>query len=167
MSAPAPPLRSFAQSLPMALLRARETVMRHFRPGLRRQGVTEQQWRILRALSERGPLEVSALAAATCLLPPSLSRIIPDMCARGLIARRAVNQDLRRVVVSIEPRGVQLIGAHAPESARVYELIARRFGAARLDQLVRLLAELEQVVALPQERPGSRERSQASRRAPR
>src|SRR5208283_3623306 len=45
------PMREFSRSLPMSLLRAREAVMRHFRPSLRRHGLTEQQWRILRALA--------------------------------------------------------------------------------------------------------------------
>src|SRR5690349_9893825 len=66
------PMRAFTKSLPMELLRAREAVMRQFRPALRDNGVTEQQWRILRALAHSGPLEVSALAEATCLLAPSL-----------------------------------------------------------------------------------------------
>src|ERR1700736_3847580 len=80
------PMRAFSQSLPMELLRAREAVMRRFRPGLRDHGVTEQQWRILRALAHSGPMEVSELADTTCLLAPSLSRILPDMEARLLIA---------------------------------------------------------------------------------
>src|SRR6266849_5130597 len=45
------PMREFSRSLPMSLLRAREAVMRHFRPSLRDHGLTEQQWRILRALA--------------------------------------------------------------------------------------------------------------------
>ena len=44
------PMREFSRSLPMSLLRAREAVMRQFRPSLRSHGLTEQQWRILRAL---------------------------------------------------------------------------------------------------------------------
>src|SRR5215475_11490407 len=78
------PMRAFTKSLPMELMRAREAVMRRFRPSLRGHGVTEQQWRILRALAHGGPLEVSALAEATYLLAPSLSRILPDMEARNL-----------------------------------------------------------------------------------
>ena len=81
------PMRPFSASLPMALLRSREAVMRLFRPGLRKHGVTEQQWRILRALAHSGPMEVTALAEATFLLAPSLSRILPDLEKRGLIAR--------------------------------------------------------------------------------
>src|SRR5215468_2519264 len=89
------PMRAFSKSLPMELLRAREAVMSRFRPALRIHGVTEQQWRILRALAHSGPLEVSELAEATFLLAPSLSRILPDMEARQLIARRQADSDLR------------------------------------------------------------------------
>jgi hypothetical protein len=53
------PMREFSRSLPMALLRAREAVMRQFRPSLRQHGLTEQQWRILRALAGVDAIEVT------------------------------------------------------------------------------------------------------------
>lgn len=137
------PMRPFSESLPMALLRSREAVMRLFRPGLRERGVTEQQWRILRALAHSGPMEVTELAEATFLLAPSLSRILPDLEDRGLIARRQVDTDLRRSVVSLEPKGTRLIAAHAPYSEEMYAAIARRFGTERIGQLLTLLHELE------------------------
>ena len=137
------PMRPFSESLPMALLRSREAVMRLFRPGLRRHGVTEQQWRILRALAHAGPLEVTDLAEATFLLAPSLSRILPDLEKRQLISRRQVDTDLRRSVVSLEPKGLRLIGNHAPYSEQMYAQIARRVGPERIAQLLRLLEDLE------------------------
>lgn len=157
---PPVPMRAFSQSLPMALLRAREAVMRRFRPALRRQGVTEQQWRVLRALADAGALEITALAQATFLLAPSLSRILPDMEARGLISRRQLDSDLRRSAISLEPKGVRLIAAHAPDSERTYEAIARRFGPQRLEHLFRLLSELEGVL-------GEMAEESRGRRAPR
>jgi homoprotocatechuate degradation regulator HpaR len=141
------PMRGFSQSLPMALLRARAAVMRRFRPGLRSRGVTEQQWRILRALAHSGPLEVTALAASTFLLAPSLSRILPELESRGYISRRQLDSDLRRAVVCLEPKGLQLIAAHAPDSEGVYDAIARSFGQERLEQLFKLLRELEETLA--------------------
>jgi len=137
------PLRSFAHSLPMALLRAREAVMRHFRAGLRAHDVTEQQWRVLRALGAHEALEATELAARTCLLPSSLSRILPELEARGLIARRQVRSDLRRSRIALTAEGARLLAAHAPHSERVYRTIEERFGAARLRELMRLLEELE------------------------
>src|SRR5579883_1276119 len=82
-------IRDFSQSLPMLLLRAREAVMRYFRPSLLEHGVTEQQWRVLRALSTADEMEVMILANATYLLPPSLSRILKDLQRRGLVKRRS------------------------------------------------------------------------------
>ena len=136
-------MRDFSRSLPMALLRARESVMRQFRPSLRAHGLTEQQWRILRALATVDVIEVTELARTAFLLGPSLSRILRDLEQRKLIARRPVKQDLRRSVVLITPAGLRLIAAVAPTSETIYADIARRFGAARLDDLHELLHHLE------------------------
>jgi homoprotocatechuate degradation regulator HpaR len=138
------PMRAFSESLPMALLRTREAVMCLFRPGLRSLGVTEQQWRILRALAHAGPMEITELAEATFLLGPSLSRILPDMEKRQLIARKQLDSDLRRSVVSLQPKGVRLIATHAPHSERMYAQIAARFGEERVNQLFILLHELQE-----------------------
>jgi homoprotocatechuate degradation regulator HpaR len=157
------PMRPFSESLPMALLRARESVMCLFRPGLRKHGVTEQQWRILRALAHRGSLEVTDLAEATFLLAPSLSRILPDLENRELVSRRQVDTDLRRSIVSLEPKGLKLIAAHAPYSEGMYAKIAERFGAERIEQLICLLQELE---ASLQEIPRRRTQPPRKGRAP-
>jgi homoprotocatechuate degradation regulator HpaR len=137
------PMRAFSESLPMALLRTRESVMCLFRPGLRSRGVTEQQWRILRALAHSGSMEVTELAEATFLLGPSLSRILPDMEGRQLVSRKQVDSDLRRSVVSLEPKGLRLIALHAPASERIYAEITRRFGDERVTELFDLLHELQ------------------------
>lgn len=136
-------LRDFSQSLPMSLLKAREAVMRHFRESLRDHGITEQQWRVLRALSSLGEMEIAALAHATCLLGPSLSRILRDLERRRLVFRRLSDTDLRRALVSISPEGAVLIERVSPHSEAIYNEIARRFGAERLAQLQQLLSKLE------------------------
>ncbi|SDR19911.1 homoprotocatechuate degradation operon regulator, HpaR [Rhizobiales bacterium GAS191] len=146
---PKPPqiaLRDFSRSLPMALMRAREATMRYFRPSLRAHGLSEQQWRVLRALAARGPIEAMALARATFLLPPSLSRILRDLGERKLIERRADQSDLRRSVIGISAAGYELIAAHAPASEAGYAEIARRFGPERLARLQAELDELEKAL---------------------
>jgi homoprotocatechuate degradation regulator HpaR len=157
-------MRTFAQSLPMALLRAREAVMRRFRPGLRHHGVTEQQWRVLRALAHSGPLAISELASATFLLPPSLSRILPELESRSLIRRKQADEDLRSSVISLEHKGLRLIATHAPYSEEVYDGIEEHFGAARLAQLFGLLRELE--ASLEEEDKRSAAPTQSRSRAP-
>jgi homoprotocatechuate degradation regulator HpaR len=158
-------MRAFSKSLPMELLRAREAVMRRFRPELRTHGVTEQQWRILRALAHSGPLEVSELAEVTCLLAPSLSRILPDMEARQLISRRQADTDARRSVISLERKGLRVIAMHAPDSERIYDEIAQQFGREKLAQLFALLHDLEQSLVSQDDAPVN-PRSRAKPRAP-
>src|SRR5277367_5995498 len=137
------PMRDFSRSLPMSLLRAREAVMRQFRPSLRRHDLTEQQWRILRALAAIDAIEVTELARTAFLLGPSLSRILRDLEARRLIERRAAKADLRRGVVSISEKGLKLIEAVAPSSEAIYAAITQRYGAGRLAELQGMLAALE------------------------
>ncbi|MGE0340747.1 MAG: homoprotocatechuate degradation operon regulator HpaR [Xanthobacteraceae bacterium] len=144
VSSPQPLLRDFSQSLPMSLLRARESVMRQFRPNLRKFGLTEQQWRILRALSSAESLEVSQIAESTFLLGPSLSRILKDLDKRGLLRRRSSDSDLRRGVVNITPKGLQLIERVGQNAERIYAQIAKRYGTSKLSALQSMLRDLEQ-----------------------
>ena len=137
------PMRDFSRSLPMSLLRAREAVMRQFRPSLRHHELTEQQWRILRALAAVETIEVTELARTAFLLGPSLSRILRDLEARQLIERRVAEADQRRAVVSISADGLKLIAAVAPSSEAIYAAITKRFGARRLVELQEMLAALE------------------------
>ena len=137
------PMREFSRSLPMSLLRAREAVMRQFRPSLRNHGLTEQQWRILRALTAVDEIEVTELARVAFLLGPSLSRILRDLEGRALIERKAAENDARRAVVSISAKGLKLIEAVAP----IYAEITRRYGARKLAELHEMLGVLEASLA--------------------
>jgi homoprotocatechuate degradation regulator HpaR len=141
------PMREFSRSLPMSLLRAREAVMRQFRPSLRRHDLTEQQWRILRALAAIDAIEVTELARTAFLLGPSLSRILRDLEARKLIERKAAKADLRRGVVSISAKGVRLMEIVAPSSEAIYAAITKRYGARKLAELQDMLGALEASLA--------------------
>jgi homoprotocatechuate degradation regulator HpaR len=140
-------MREFSRSLPMSLLRAREAVMRQFRPSLRSHGLTEQQWRILRALTAVDAIEVTELARVAFLLGPSLSRILRDLEARHLIERRVARADLRRAMVSISKKGLKLIEAVAPSSEAIYAAMTRRYGARKLVELQDMLHALEDSLA--------------------
>lgn len=147
-----PALREIRRSLPIALLRARETVMGPIRDMLAVSGVNEQKWRVLRVLQEKGPLELSQVAAEACLLLSSLTRMIGPMQAEGLISRHTPPQDRRKTVIAVTEAGEQLIRAHAAQSAAIFARIERDFGADRLDLLLDLLEQLQQL-DLRQRRP--------------
>jgi hypothetical protein len=79
------------RNLPRLLLQAREAVMLHTRPSLRGQGLSDQQWRVLRVLGEHagdpGGLETGRVAREAYLLGPSLTGVLTRMERDGLISR--------------------------------------------------------------------------------
>lgn len=137
---PAP--RNTSRSLPIALLRARESVMEDFRPMLAAHDMTEQQWRVIRILAEQGMLDASELADKAFILAPSLTRIIRTLEERGLITRRKDENDARRVLLHITPVGLSIIEQIAPESSAIYDALEQKFGIEKLNSLLDLLEEL-------------------------
>ena len=155
-------LREFSRSLPMALLRAREAVMERFRPLLRRHGVTEQQWRVLRALSVAPETSASALGAATCIGLPSLSRILRALEGRGLIGRRIKSTDQRTTLVSLTAAGHRFLSRAGVESEARYQALAAQIGHTDLQQLYTLLERLSGMRAVTGDPGGSGPRRRRS-----
>ena len=135
-------LRAFDRSLPMALLRAREAVMKKFIPSLRENGLSSQQWRVIRALNEEEGLDITELANRCFLLMPSLSRIIQNLEKRELVNRNQSSLDNRKSVISITEPGKKLFQKIAPKSVEHYDLITEKFGYGKLELLYELLDEL-------------------------
>ncbi|WP_105439357.1 homoprotocatechuate degradation operon regulator HpaR [Neorhizobium sp. T25_13] len=135
-------LRSTRQALPIALLKAREAVMGHFRPMLAQHNVTEQQWRVLRLLSERGQIDATELAQGAALLAPSLTRMIKTLEDRKLIRTTKDTADGRRLLVRIDDAGAKLLEEVRPESLKIYEELELRIGHDKIEALIALLNEV-------------------------
>jgi homoprotocatechuate degradation regulator HpaR len=141
----APPFRQIRRSLPIALLRAREKVMSPIRDMLSTSGVNEQKWRVLRVLQEKGPLELSQVAAEAVLLLSSLTRMVGPMVEEGLITRMTPPEDRRKSVVAITDAGLALVNAHAAQSAAILGRIEAEVGRDRLELLLDLLEDLQKL----------------------
>ncbi|RIH87128.1 Transcriptional regulator SlyA [Meiothermus luteus] len=140
-------LRDLTHSLPMALLRTREAVVQRFRQVLSRYGLTEQQWRVLRALDGQKGLEVSALAEQCRILLPSMTGILKRMEGRGLVRREANRADGRSTRVALTEKAQALVERIKPEVVAVYAEIEGILGQEKLELLYALLEELEQGLA--------------------
>lgn len=138
-----PAFPDFEHSLPMLLLRARESVMERFRPTLREFGLTEQQWRVIRVLAEVDELDASELARRSFILAPSLTRILQNLEARKIVRRRRADRDQRRALISLGARGRRLFERVRPHSRRSYAEIAATLGPDRVEALYDLLEEVE------------------------
>jgi homoprotocatechuate degradation regulator HpaR len=138
----------------MSLLRAREVVVQQFRPMLRRHGLNEQQWRVLRVLAEHADITATELAQQAAMLSPSLSRMLPVMEARGLLRRKSGTRDQRHSLITMEPAGRNLFKAVSVDFELIYAQMAGDFGQERLERLHRELEQLRAVLA-PRSRDAS------------
>ncbi len=142
------------RNLPLLLLQAREAVISRFRPLLHEHGLTEQQWRILRTLLERGPLEPRELVQICHISSPSLTGILARMSDTGWIARERMAHDQRRVLISLTAQSHQVAEALAPRIEALYRHIEGHIGPefmqqfyATLDALITRMADLPGPVA--------------------
>jgi homoprotocatechuate degradation regulator HpaR len=134
------------RNLPLLLLQAREAVIARFRPILNAHGVTEQQWRILRALLETGPLEPREIVVRCGISSPSLAGVLARMEELGLVGRERLEHDRRRVRVSLTPRSRMLTARMAPQVEAAYTELEARIGAPLMGRLYGLLDELAEAL---------------------
>ena len=136
------------RNLPLLLLQARESVIANFRPILKAHGLTEQQWRILRALLDAGPLEPREIVERCRISSPSLAGVLARMDKLGQVLRERWPDDARRLRVSLTDSGRALAGRIAPLVEATYVDIEARIGAdvmerfyTTLDEMIDLLAQ--------------------------
>jgi homoprotocatechuate degradation regulator HpaR len=135
------------RNLPLLLLQAREQVIARFRPILNAHGITEQQWRIVRALIDTGPLEPREIGELCRISSPSLAGVLSRMEELGYIKRKRLDHDQRRVRVSLTAQSRHLAVRMAPQIEATYRGIETAIGvefSARfyqdLDQLIGALS---------------------------
>lgn len=133
-------LPSTTRSLPIALIRARENIMSPIRKMLAESGLTEQQWRVLRVLSEYGPQDATEVSERACLLLPSLSRIQRTMNEKGLITRNHDKKDRRRQTLEITSAGQKIIDDKNEQAVRIVEGFKAKVGSENYELLLDLLS---------------------------
>ena len=130
------------RNLPLLLLRSRDAVLARFRPILHSHGLTEQQWRIVRALLESGPLEPRQIGQQCCISSASLAGVLARMDELGLVQRERLAEDARRVRVSLSPASRALAAVMAPQIEATYAQLEQQLGADFLARLYHTLDTL-------------------------
>jgi homoprotocatechuate degradation regulator HpaR len=131
------------QSLTLTLLQAREAAMSFFRPSLNQHGLTEQQWRVIRILSQHDELEIYQLAELACILKPSMTGVLVRMEAAGMVHRRKAEQDQRRVLVTLAEKGQACFASMSQCMEENYQRLQAQLGEEKLQTLLGLLNELK------------------------
>lgn len=144
MERPQPP--ATRRALPMALLQARESIMSRFRPLLHEHDITEQQWRVMRVLSETDKLTAMAISEQANIFASSLSRILKTLEKCGFVVRLKSVDDARVTLIRLTGEGHNIIDKIAPESLSIYAKIEQDLGGwERVDLLLSMLNELTEL----------------------
>lgn len=134
-------MRKFDDSLPLRLLKAREAAMGFFRPMLQEIPLTEQQWRVIRALYEFEELESKQLAELCSILSPSLTGIINRLEQQGYINRRKSPEDQRRILISLTDTAKTMFARMSPRVEARYQEMTERFSHEDMKALEELLTK--------------------------
>ncbi|MCB4358775.1 homoprotocatechuate degradation operon regulator HpaR [Quatrionicoccus australiensis] len=150
------------RNLPQLFLKAREELLCHFRPIISHFGLTEQQWRILRALAEMEQLEPREICEHCHILSPSMTGVLSRMEEMGLVTRSRVPEDQRRVIVRLTPKSERLVSELGPLIVAQYKIIEQAFGPELIAQLYEVMdkviaAERDPIprISLPEKRDWS------------
>lgn len=123
--------------------------MQHTRPSLRTEGLSDQQWRVLRVLGEHAldpsGVETGRIASEAFIPGPSLTGVLSRMERDGLVERERCAVDARRSVVRASPEGLRRVQTLSQTIEAHYRWLETELGQ---DQLTRLYALLDAVIAL-------------------
>lgn len=134
-------------SINIALVQARDAVMAYLRPALNEAGITEQQWRIIRALSENTTLDFQDLSDQTSILRPSLTGILNRLERAGYVMRLKPASDQRRVFIKLTSEGAKLYTKTLQRVHEGFRTLEAEFTPEKLAQLESLLKELTEIAS--------------------
>jgi DNA-binding MarR family transcriptional regulator len=124
------------------LSEAERQVNRRLAAGLSTEGVSVEQWRILRALSDGHGHSMTDLAGAVLMPHPTLTKAVDRLVDDALVYRRQDVADRRRVVVHLSDLGRDLVARLDRRAVEHHADVAAAFGAERTERLMRELAAL-------------------------
>jgi DNA-binding MarR family transcriptional regulator len=104
------PFASRGQEVTIALLRTADVIRRRLGKVVEREGLTLQQYNVLRILrGAPGPMAALEIAGRLIEETPGVSRLIDRLLAKKLVRRTRSTRDRRMVECSVTPLGLRLL----------------------------------------------------------
>ena len=108
----------------LLLMKAFHAAAKYLYAGLEETGIDDTDFRILEVLLNKGPLPVNTIGPKVNLTPGSISTAVDRLVERDLVSRVESPEDRRVRVVSLTPKGKELIAPifrkHAAEIRKVF-----------------------------------------------
>jgi DNA-binding MarR family transcriptional regulator len=140
------PFRSAAQEATLGLMRTADMVRRRGALLVEPEGITGQQYNVLRILRGAGPEGLPTLEIATRMieLAPGITRLLDRLEAKKLVHRERCPEDRRQVTCRITPGGLALLGRLDRIIDAADESFLGTLSLAEQRQLIRLLERIRE-----------------------
>jgi MarR family 2-MHQ and catechol resistance regulon transcriptional repressor len=126
----------------LALRRASRTVEEYARKHIEGLGLGSSDYGILAALSDAGPLAVTALGKHVLLTSGSMTTAIDRLEGKGLVRRKESEADRRAKTVHLTPQGRALIRKAETEHERAVGELLSSLSSTEQREALRLLTKL-------------------------
>ncbi|WP_223692436.1 MarR family winged helix-turn-helix transcriptional regulator [Leifsonia poae] len=106
-------------------------------------GLSHGQLSALSTIVRRGPVRPSEIAAIEVVAAPTITRVIADLEARGLVSRQPDPDDGRSFFVTGTDAGIELLLRARSDRARAVTAILAELSATEVEQIRRAIPALE------------------------
>ena len=156
------PFRSSAEEVVVSILRTAAVVQRHLAQVVETQGITIQQYNVLRILRGAGDAGLPTLAIRDRMVEEAagITRLLDKLESAGHVVRERSTPDRRQVLCHITPKGVSLIDSLDKPMDAANKRSTSMLDEAERQQIVELLGAVRAGYT-----GGGSVRDQGSRRA--
>ena len=148
MARPSPAAPNSAACVCGRLRRASRAITQLYDDTMAPSGLRVTQFSLLRTLSRKGPVRITALATLALLDRTALSRNLEPLVAQGWV-KIAAGTDARTREVTLTRAGTAALDRALPYWQRAQVEVLRQMGAPSIEALVRLLADVERLHPAP------------------
>jgi len=139
----------FLDSLPMILSRTLDGVMPVYRALFQEHAITDQQWRVMRALWEQKHLTSKQISEITLLPSPSLVGILDRLEKKGFVGRLRSVEDRRLVYIVPTQAGRKLQELMLPKIEQIHDRFMHQVTPDEWGELNRILDKLNEYKTTP------------------
>src|SRR5271157_4894602 len=126
------------------------SVMRFIRTEMRSHralGLSVPQFRSLVFIERAAGTSLNVVAAHLGLTPPSVSRLIDGLSARGLVKRRESAGDRRRVTIQITAEGMQALALARSAALKSLSRLLGSMSESELSTVARAMSDMRRIFA--------------------
>lgn len=139
------PFRTRAQEVVVALFRTANMVRKPFEALFANEGITFQQYNVLRILrGARAPLPTMEIAERMIEDTPGITRLVNVLDERGLIRREQWPGDRRQTLCQITPAGLRILEDLDPPVDALDDAAASALTDDELETLLQLLGRVRE-----------------------